>query len=275
MKNILTEKWISGGTWLMINCLVGVRGTIQGNSRQGNILGVCFTPSSTPHPSSPLPPLLQLNKDNCSLLAMLSVWLQNVFSHWLRWLGHRWGICSGADDGWGGTDPEDIALALCRLGLLCRDSAPFSVTFIGDCTRKAAVSSRILFFFFFRTTPPLYSAGLCAATWEISLHVKSWAALFLSEMRFEDSASTAAKKKRRRQSVCTFGLNSGPSCEGARWNRSIKEQRGSRFASQRCEKTDGISLPFAPPTLLRIWLHRRAQGVEIVHSSFLWGSYFG
>lgn len=56
MKNILTEKWISGGTWLMINCLVGVRGTIQGNSRQGNILGVCFTPSSTPHPSFFTPP---------------------------------------------------------------------------------------------------------------------------------------------------------------------------------------------------------------------------
>lgn len=160
----------------------------------------------------------------------------------------------------GGTDPEDIALAPCLLGLLCRDSPPFSVTFIGDSTCKAAVSSRILFFFF-RTTPPLCSAGLCAATWEISLLVKSWAALFLSEVRFKDSPSTDEEKKRWKQPVCMWcGLNISTSCEGVRWRRSIKEQRGSRFVSQRYEKSDGISLPFAPPTLLRIWRHKRARG---------------
>lgn len=69
------------------------------------IFGLSEQECVSPHPPfliaprSPLPPLLQLNKDNCSLLAMLSVWLQS--SDWLWWLGHRCVICSSTDDGSG------------------------------------------------------------------------------------------------------------------------------------------------------------------------------
>lgn len=45
-----------------------------------------------------------------------------------------------------------------------------------------------------------------------------------------------------------------------RWRGSVKEQRGSGFVSPRREKSDGISLPFAPPTRLRIWRHKSARG---------------
>lgn len=135
---------------------------------------------------------------------MLSVWLQNVSSHWLWWLGHRCVICRGTDDGSGGSDPEDIAVAPCLLGPLCRDSAPFSVTFMETAQAEKRLWVKFVFFFFRKKT---CFAGLCAATREIALLVKSWAALFLSEMRFEDSASTD-KKERKEDSWRACGLGS-------------------------------------------------------------------
>lgn len=223
--------------------------------------GVCFNPSSTSHPSLFTPPSsAPAEQRQLLLLAMLSVWLQNVSSPWLWWLGHRCVICSGTDDGSGGDRPWGYRSGPVPAG----PSVQRFITFLSHFHwRQHMQSSRLQqnFVFFFRTTPPLCSAGLCAATWEISLLVKSWAALFLSEMRFKDSPSTDEEKKRWKQPVCMWcGLNISTSCEGVRWRRSIKEQRGRRFVFQRYEKSDGISLPFAPPARLRIWRHKRARG---------------
>lgn len=200
-------------------------------------------------PCSPLPPLLQLNKDNCSLLAMLSVWLQS--SDWLWWLGHRCVICSSTDDGSGRNWPWGYRSGPVPAGpSVQRVSTFFFFQSLSLETAHAKQLSLAKFFFPFWTTPPLCSAGL----------VKSWAAHFLSEMRFRDSASTDGKKKQsRKEMVCVLVWVKQQS-QLWRWRGSVKEQRGSGFVSPRREKSDGMSLLFAPPTRLRIWRHKSARG---------------
>lgn len=135
---------------------------------QSNIwAGVCFIPSSIPHPSLFTPPSsAPVEQRQLPFVgdAFLSDSRTCVYSLTLvagtplcYLQHHRWWW-------WGGdADPEDNAKALCLLSLLCTDSALFFSHFhwrLHMCGGEAAVSSRHLSFL--KNTSPL-----CSATWEI------------------------------------------------------------------------------------------------------------
>lgn len=192
---------------------------------------------------------------------MLSVWLQNVSSHWHWCLRHR---CYLQRHRWwfgGGTDPEDIVLASCLLGLLCRDSAPFSVTF-----SKEADSSRILFFF---SWVPLHL---------FVLHLRNISACPKLNCTFPVrdeiqgfSIHRWKKEKRKTAGVHVVWVKQQPSCEG----EALKSKEEADLFLREVRRVMEFLFLLLRPLFSLYGGTKELEGVEIVHSSFLWRSYFG
>lgn len=221
------------------------------------IFGLSEQECVSPHPPfliapcSPLPPLLQLNKDNCSLLAMLSVWLQS--SDWLWWLGHRCVICSSTDDGSGRNWPWGYRSGPVPAGPSVQRFSTFFFFFSHFRWRQHMQSSCLQQNFVFFPLEPLHL---------FVLQVLSKAELHISCQRWDSRIQhpqMEKKKQSRKEQACMLVWVKQQS-QLWRGRGSVKEQRGSGFVSPRREKSDGISLPFAPPTRLRIWRHKSARG---------------